>query len=621
MFIRTPVVVAVLACGAPLLAQAQTASLPSAAEEVVVTGSRFPESLSTAVRPVRVITAQEIRQSGAATLADALGAVAGVETASIGGPGQPASAFIRGANSGHTVVLVDGVRIGSATTGSVPLESLPLALIERIEVLEGASSSLYGSDAIGGVIQVFTKRTGRTPQASVAATAGEQGLWQLATTYARRMGDTDISLGANLLAAEGIDATTSDNYYSNPDRDAYRNRALQARVSQQLGGDHQLDLQWLRADATVHFDEGHGPTDMADPYTTTRTQTLAAHWSGPLGGAVRSDLRVARAWDGSRMQSAYPNHFDTQQDQLSWLNRIALGAGTLVAGLEWLQQSVASDTAYQQTSRHIASGLMGWRATYGATSVQADLRHDHNSQFGGATTAQLGAVWRVSQDLRWRASVGSAFKAPSLNDLYYPDDGSGGGGNANLKPERSRSAELGAEAQLAGVDLAATVFSNRIHDLIQWQPVAPGSYSWTPHNVASAQTQGVTLTAATAFGADTQAKLSLTLQDPKDNDGGYQLMRRAKRYGALHLTHQLGQVQLGSDLHWVGQRFDSATEAADKRMGGYGLVAVFAGWQFRPEWRLEGRVNNLADKAYSQALGYATPGRQAQVTLRWTPAL
>lgn len=612
MFARSPIALALLA---PLFALAQSTSNQSA-DEVVVTGSRFPESLATAVRPVRVITAQDIRASGAGTLAELLATLGGVETVSSGGPGQPASVFIRGAESRHTVVLVDGVRIGSATLGAAPVESLPLALIERVEVLEGASSSLYGSDAIGGVIQVFTQRAGRTPQASAAVTVGEQGLWQLATAYARSMGDTDFSLGANLLRTDGVNATTPDNIYSyNPDRDGYRTQGFNARVSQQLGGGHQVDAQWLRSDGTVHFDDG--PT--GDSLNINRTQTLALHWAGPLSTTVQSDLRLARSWDEARAQGSYPGYVNTQQDQLSWLNRIALGAGTLSAGLEWLSQSVASTTAYAQTSRDIASGLVGWRAGYGALSVQADLRQDSNSQFGGATTAQLGGTWRVSNELRWRASVGNAFKAPTLNDLYYPNLW-GSVGNPELRPERSRSAELGADAKLGGVELGATVFANRIRNLIQWVETAPGSFSYTPQNVASAQSQGLTLTAATALGADTRARLSLTLQDPKDSTTGFQLRRRAQQFGALHLSHRLGEVQLGTDLSLVGERFDSSNEAATSRMGGYGLVAVFAAWQFRPEWRLEGRVNNLGDKAYTQAQGYTTPGRQAQMTLRWTPA-
>lgn len=607
MFSRTPVAVAVLALSTPFAVLAQTPANP-ADDAVVVTGSRFPESLSTAVRPVRVISAQDIRQSGAATLVEVLATLGGLETVSTGGQGQPAGVFIRGANSAQTVVLIDGVRIGSATLGTAPLESLPLALIERVEVLPGASSSLYGADAVGGVIQVFTKRAGAKPQATVAVTAGEQGLWQLATTYTRRLGDTDVSLGANLLSTDGANATTPDNTYSyNADRDGYRNKAYQARVSQQFGGEHTVDLQWLRTDNQVHFDDG-AP---GDSLNTNRTQTLALHWAGPLGATVQSDLRVARSWDDAQAAGAFPSFFHTQQDQFSWLNRMALGAGKLTAGVEWLEQRVGSDTAYVKDARNSYAGLLGWRATYGALGVQTDLRHDQSSSYGGYTTAQLGGTYQVSPTLRLRGSAGTAFKAPSFNEMYYP-----GFGNDKLKPERSESYELSAEAQLGTVALTATVFDNRMRDLIDYP--AP---TYSPVNVARAETSGLTLAANAALGTATRARLSVTLQDPRDSSNGHQLRRRAQQFGSLNLSHQLGDVRLGTDLNWVGERFDSSDEAAYSRMGGYGLVAVYASWQFRPEWSLEGRVSNLADKAYTQAQGYTTPGRLGQVTLRWTPAL
>jgi vitamin B12 transporter len=617
MFSRQPIALAVVALHAPLFALAQAhATSPftaSALGEVVVTGSRFPEPAATAVRPVQVISAEDIRASGAASLTELLATLGGMETVSSGGPGQPAGVFIRGANSAQTVVLVDGVRIGSATLGTVPLESLPLALIDHVEVLPGASSSLYGADAIGGVIQIFTRSAGRTPQASVAVTVGEQGLKQLAATYARRMGDTDVSLGANVLSTTGINATTPginagspSNWAYNADRDGYLNRGAQARLAHRLGGGHTVDVQWLRSDNKVHYDDGSA----GDTYNVNRTQTLAAHWAGPLAATVQSELRLARSWDEATAVSSFPGYINTQQDQASWLNRINLGVGTLTAGAEWLEQTVRSDTAYDVSARHTLSGLLGWRATYGALSLQTDLRHDNNSQYGGATTAQLGAAWQVDPTLRLRGSAGSAFKAPSFNEQFYP-----GFGNPLLKPERANSYELGADAKLGPVDLNATLFDNRMRDLIDY--AAP---TYTPVNVAHAETRGLSLAASSEW-AGTRGRLSLTLQSPENTDNGMQLRRRARQFAALHLTHRLGAVNLGTDLNWVAQRYDSPDQAADSRMGGYGLVAVFAAWQFAPEWALEGRANNLGDKAYTQAQGYATPGRQAQMTLRWTPAL
>jgi vitamin B12 transporter len=605
MFARSPVALALLALHAPLIALAQSSASPAKVDEVVVTGSRFAESAANAVRPVQVIDAQAIADSGVTSLPELLASLGGVESVTSGGLGQAASIFIRGANSNHSVVLVDGVRIGSPTSGTAALASLPLALIERIEVLPGAASSLYGADAIGGVIQVFTRRAGHTPTASVAATLGEQGLRQLATSYARRMGDTELSLGANLLRTAGINATTPDNTYSyNADRDGYLNRSALARLSQQFG-EHSASLQWLRSNGKQHFDDG--PT--GDSVYNTLTQTVAAQWTGPLAPQWRSELRLARAWDESTSISNFPGKLATYQDQLSWLNHLNLGAGQLSAGVEWLNQQIApsTTTAYSAHSRDIGAAMLGWRAGYGSLAVQADARYDDNSQFGGHSTGQLGTTWQLNTATRLRASVGTAFKAPTFNDLYAP---AAWGSNATLKPESSTSIELGADWRDGDTALHATLFDNRIDNLIA------ADANWQLQNIAHAQTRGLTLGANATVARATQLRLNLSVQDPKDRDTDTLLLRRARVFGDLQLSHQMGQVRLGTTLHASGERNDFST-----RMGGYGLVAVYAAWQFQPTWSLEGRVNNLGDKAYTLAQGYATSGRAAQMTLRWTPAL
>jgi vitamin B12 transporter len=609
MSLRTPVALALL-LNAPLFALAQSASPASSSTDApadyVVTATRSPQAAGSTVRPVQVITAEDIRTSGAGSLTDLLRTLGGVEVTRNGGLGQSSSIFMRGANADHTAVLIDGVRIGSATLGTAPLDAIPLALIERVEVLAGPSSSLYGGDAIGGVIQVFTKSAQRSPGLNLSLSAGQQGLRQVAAAYAGKLGTgTELSLGLNRLLSSGYNVTTA----GNTDRDGYSNTGLNARLRQQLDGGHALSLQLLRSEGTVHYD-GYAD-DGVDSLSRDRTQTLAVQWTGPLLPGVNSELRAARAWDDTAVSSTYTGTINSTQDQLSWLNRIALGGGTLTAGLEWLRQNVDSDTAYEVTSRTVRSALLGWRAGYGPVAVQADLRHDDNTQFGGHTTAQLGGAWQVDPALRLRASAGSAFKAPSFNLLYYP-----GFGVPTLQPERSTSLELGADAKLAGVDLGATLFDNRMRDLIDYAPP-----DYVPANVARAQTRGLALTASTALGRDTRAKLNLTVQSPENSDTGMQLRRRARQFAGLHLSHAMGPVSLGTDLSWVGHRYDATDESAASRMGGYGLVALFATWHVTPEWALEGRVNNLADKAYTTAQGYLPPGRNGQLTLRWTPAL
>lgn len=612
MFLRTPVALAV-ALSAPVFVHAQTAgtNLPASdTTDYVVTASRMPESAAQAVRPVTVITAEDIRQSGAGSVTDLLRTLGGVEITQNGGLGSSSSVFIRGANSDHTVVLVDGVRIGSATLGTAAFESIPLALIERIEVLPGPSSSLYGSDAIGGVIQIFTKSAKRSPGASVALTAGSHDLRQAAASYAAALGEgTQLSLGLNYLSTDGINATTPDNTYNyNPDRDGLLQRSGQLRLTQQINADHEVGVQWLRSASKGRFDDGPD----IDSYSQSVTQTLGAHWNGQLTQSWRSELSVARSQDQSTSYSSFPGTFDTREDQASWLNRLPAFGGTATVGLEWLKQSVDSTTDYTVDERTVRSALVGWKGKIGEHALQADVREDRNSQFGHHTTAQLGWGWQLAQDWRLRAAWGSAFHAPTFNTLYYP-----GFGNPDLKPEKSDSFELGLDGKLAGLELGATVFDNRIRDLIDYAPP-----DYLPANVNKARITGLSLKAGGALiDRDTRFKANLTWQDPKNDETDQLLRRRARVFGGLHLTHNAGPAQIGTDFSWVSRRFDSADQSAGSAMGAYGLVAVFGSWAFTPEWRLEARVNNLGDKRYTTAQGYSAPGREGQVTLRWTPAL
>ncbi|MCO5975409.1 TonB-dependent receptor domain-containing protein [Ideonella oryzae] len=620
MFLRTPVALAV-ALFAPVFVHAQTAgtNLPTSdTTDYVVTASRMPESAAQAVRPVTVITAEDIRQSGAASVTDLLRTLGGVEITQNGGLGSSSSVFIRGANSDHTVVLIDGVRIGSATLGTASFESIPLALIDRIEVLPGPSSSLYGSDAIGGVIQIFTKSAKRSPGASVALTTGSHDLRQAAASYAAALGEgTQLSLGLNYLSTDGINATTPDNTYNyNPDRDGLLQRGGQLRLTQQLNADHEVGVQWLRSASKGRIDDG--PT--GDSYADTVTQSLGAHWNGQLAQSWRSELSIARSLDQSNSHSNYPSTFDTREDQASWLNRLAAFGGTATVGLEWLKQSVDSTTDYAVDERTVRSGLVGWKGQIGEHALQADVREDRNSQFGHHTTAQLGWGWQLDSQWRLRASWGSAFHAPTFNALYYVDP-YGSSGNPDLKPEESRNLEAGLDWTAGSTLVSATVFQNRIRNLITWVETDPNNFIYTPMNTGHARIRGLALNLSTRIDRDTRLKANLTWQAPLNTEDNDLLPRRARVFGGLHLSHNAGPAQVGTDLDWVGRRFDAPGEPASSAMGAYGLVAVFGSWAFTPEWRLEARVNNLGDKHYTTAQGYSAPGREGQVTLRWTPAL
>jgi len=575
--------------------------------EYVVTSSRQSEPARESIHPVTVITAQEIRDSGAGSIIDLLRTFGGVEVSTNGGLGQSSDVFIRGANSDHTVVLVDGVRIGSATLGTAPLESIPLDLIDRIEILPGPSSSLYGADAIGGVIQIFTRSAQRSPGMEVDLTGGTYGLIGLDDNWAGKQGGNTFSLAAGALRTRGYDVTTPAYFGHNPDSDGYANGHVLLNWARTLSTDSEIGASIMRSQGRVRFDDG----PVGDSFSDDVTQTVALHWKGRFIDRIASELQAAQATDLSNVVSAAaPGQFNTRQDQISWLNRTGVIGGTATAGLEWLRQSISSTESYARTGRQIPGVLLGWRGKPSGQGIQIDLRHDWNGQFGGYTTGQAAWAAHFTRDWRVRASFGTAFHAPTFNELYFP-----GFGNPSLHAERSHSAEVGVDGHWGAIDIVATAFQNRIRDLIDYTPP-----NYIPVNVARARIEGLSLQAQAAPAPATRIRFNATFQQPKDEDTGFRLPRRARAFGGASVTQRFGNFRLGAEWAAVGRRFDSTNEAPDSSMGGYGLVNVFGSWTISPDWKLDLRVDNLTGRDYFTAVSFVPPPRRGQMILRWTPA-
>ena len=578
--------------------------------QIVVTGTRIPQRLSDTLQATTVITADEIARSGQSTLVELLQTLGGVEITSNGGAGQPSAVFIRGANSAHTLVLVDGLRVGSATSGSTAFEHIPLNQIDRIEIVAGPLSSVYGSDAIGGVVQIFTKNRRSSPGLSVAAGAGSYKHRTLDASFASSVADTDFSIAAGYSDSDGIDATKPSIPFGqhNPDRDGYRNTNVSARVVHHLDSDNDFGGTLFQSEGNTHFDSG--------PSDDINHQTLSA-WSiysqNRFAPAWQSLVRLGNGRDQSVTSGSFPSKFQTDQNQAIWQNTFKLGPGALVAGAEYLRQRVDSSTDFATRSRKITSVFAGFGGDYGNHGVQVNLRNDDNSQFGNHTTGSLGYGYRITEGLRARATVGSAFHAPTFNDLYFPFFG-----NPSLKAERSKSVDAGLDYQVGAQRFSVSGFETRITDLIVFD-----LKSFLPQNIAEARIRGAELSyQGTLLG--TQLRARLTLQDPKDKTNkttGFQLQRRAKKFGSLVASRAFGAWSAGAELIASGKRFDSANEDPATRSGGYALVNLFAGYAISPAWSVDLRWNNVAGRKYELVKHYNTPGSNVFVTVRWTPAL
>ena len=571
-------------------AHAQTPQL----EPVVVTATRVAQPVGSLVSDVRIIDRDVIAASGNQTLLEVLRANGGVEIAATGGPGQPGAVFIRGSNANHVIVLVDGVRINSATAGTNAFENLPLDQIERIEIVRGPASGLYGADAIGGVIQVFTKAA--TNRVTASAGAGTWETTRAAASFGRVFGPTRLALSGGYSDARAFSATNARNAFSfDPDDDPYRNRNAGGSVAHAWAPGHELTVRGTYSEGTTHFDAGPGTDDV----NRQKLSTLAVESRDVLATGWTSLLRVARGSDDLTTSGSFPSSFRTHQDQATWQHDVAMAGGTLTAGLEWRREDVASTTDHSAHERSIRSVFAGWSGALGPHLLQAAVRHDDNSQFGGRTTGNAGYGYRLGAGWRIAASAGTAFKAPSFNDLYFVSPFFSG--NPDLAPERSKSFEAALRYDANGRRFALTAFENRIRDLI-----AVDSTFTTVVNVDEARIRGATVTAGIdLFGQ--RIDLDLTRQDPKDVATGHQLVRRAKTFGALRIAGDAGPWRWTGEVVGSDARFDSASNTPSSRLAGYALLNLRLAYALTPKTTLAVRWDNVLDKSYELVGGYNTP--------------
>lgn len=580
---------------------AQAANLSS----VIVTATRQQQHVTDTLGDVSVLTRQEIDQAGQSTLADLLARQPGIQMSANGGPGASAAIFIRGAEARHTLVLVDGLRINSATTGQSSIENISLADVDRVEILRGPASALYGADALGGVIQIFTRHGQGEPRADAFIGLGRYQTHQVDVGLRGGSGDLSYSLRAGTHDTEGFSATASAGrqpYAYNPDRDGFSQRHLSANLAYRLDGRDEIGLSLLHADGVNQYDNGPGAfNDRIDKANSSSQLYLRQR----LGVDWNSQLRLGSSVDDNRtIGAAGSSRFRTGQQQFHWQNDVILPVGIALLAYERNEQQVTSSTDYQVSRRAIDSYLLGWSATLGAHGFQANGRHDRNSQFGHRTTGQLGYGYQLGREWKARAALGTAFNAPTFNQLYWPRDRFGGG-NPLLLPERARNAEVGLDWETGDQKLDLTLFRNRVQNLIS---------GWPPANVNRARLEGATLAYFGLLG-DWHLTASLDLLEARDEATRKRLPRRADQQLQFRLGRNWGLWHLGGEVSDVGRRYDDT--ANRKPLEGYSVVNVFAHYRLSPELNLECRANNIGNRKYETAYGYASPGANLFLGLRY----
>jgi vitamin B12 transporter len=595
----------------PSVAQAQAA----AAQTVLVTATRVPTPASEIIADHEVITAEEIALAGDSSLAQLLQKKRGIEIASNGGPGANASVFIRGANTQQNVVLVDGVRVGASTTGGATWSTIPLSQIDHIEIVYGPLSSLYGADAIGGVVQVFTKKGGAylSPTASIgfgskATRSQEAGIsGSSAGEHA-----VHFAISAAHTASDGFSAAKpgAGPYTYNADKDGYDRDSASGQVSVLLAPGHELGASLLQSRLASQFDAGPG----FDDRSVEKLENTSLYSKNQFVKGWNSTLQLSRSADKNATQASYgPSQFDTTQTTVNWQNDISLGPDLLQVVLEHRKEAVDASEPALVRERTTKSYALAYQLKRGAQLATASIRNDDSSQYGNQTTGSVAYGYRLTGALRFSASAGTSFRAPAFNELYYPQYGV-----ASNKPERGRNAEIGVVYDDGRSQLSASYYHNRISDLLVFVPVCPVDISThdfgCAYNVNQALLTGLSLGAATSY-QHFSVRGALDLQDPRDETTDKRLARRAKRHGTLALEYTAGAFKGGVESVFSSQRFDDA--ANGDALAGYGLLNFTASYAVTRDWSVFGRWNNATNKDYELARNYATIGSNLFVGVRY----
>ena len=569
-------------------------------DEIVVTATRIEQPLKQSLNDVSVISQKDIQESQAVDVPGVLKSLAGVEVTQAGGIGQPSSLFLRGTNSSHTLILLDGVRINSATSGATAIDQLMLDQIDHIEVVRGNVSSLYGSEAIGGVIQIFTKRGKGDPAFNVSGGIGSLNTQRLSAGFGGEANNTAFNLQLSKYKTDGVSAINANMVpTANPDKDGYDNTSLSGNLRFAFNRDHVLTASVWGSDGAVQYDSyGFGvlPQDVHTAKAKLRKYSIGAE--NKFSEIWQSKLQLAQGVDDSQnFTNGLPSwNIKTESEQMGWQNTLNFGGQRVLLGLENLKQTVSSNTPYTQPDRRVNSALAGYTGQFNAHQVQVNLRQDRYSDFGTANTWLAGYGYELSEAWRVTASLSTAFKAPTFNDMYSPP---AWGGNPSLLPEHSRNAEIGLHYAANGQRVGAVYFDNRLRDLIVYQ--FP-----TTVNLNQARSDGIEISYAGQFG-DSGLKAALTRQNPRDTITGLALLRRAKSFGNFDLTQKVGSWQLGGEMQYSGARDDTDINTyARTTLGSFSVVNLSASHALSQHLNVSLRADNLFNRDYMLIHGYNT---------------
>lgn len=568
---------------------------------VIVTATRTAQTVDESLASVSVISEVDIQRSQANSLQDLLQAYAGVDVRNNGGPGKTTSIFLRGTNSNHVLVLIDGIKIGSATSGGASFQDIPVAQIERIEIVRGPRSSLYGSEAIGGVIQIFTKKGKAKSAIDLSVGYGSYNTESYTLGLSGSSEKSDYTLSASAFNTDGINAHENDN----PDKDGYENISVNTGITHKISSSSSIKINILHSKGSNQYDAfSTATTDNSEfiqqvagvNLSLTPTNT----WKVSLTtGLNRDESNIFK--DGS-----LTNTYVTRRKHAGWKNDLTINKNNLFTfGIDYSGEEVETlDTAFSQDygskNRDNAGIYLQHQWFGGNDDVLFGLRNDDNENFGTHNTGNIAWGHNISKQYRVIASYGTGFAAPTFNQLYWP-----GAGDPNLKPEESESYEFTFKSKHGWGYWDLSLYRTEIENLIS---------GWPPANVAKAEINGIEFRLSGRF-IGLQHHLDLSYTDPRDKETDNILRRRSRKSVRYAIDQSAGKFNYGLTFIGQGEQFDDTSN--NERISGYGLVNIRTSYVFNKEWTLRAKIDNVFDKDYESIETYNTAGTSGFISIHY----
>lgn len=600
-------------------------------DEIFVTANRLPQPIKNVIADISVITSEQIQSAGQSTIVELLSSQPGIEIGTSGGMGSSSSIFMRGTNSNQIVVLVDGVRINNITDGRTNFGNLPLAQIERIEILRGAASTLYGQDAIGGVIQIFTKKANENTALSGRIGYGSYNTKSADFGITGKQQDFSYSLN---IASIDTDGFSAKRVRSGPqsDNDGYRNLSASAFASYNIAENHQVGLQFFNSDGRFNYDGAvtnyDGSVNQKKNYYNDMTQTSIGVFSkNKFTSLWDSTLRISQGIDENNLFDDAIYKSRSKQTQYSWQNDLNLSLGTITFLTERLEQRLISNTEYDKTTRTSNGIFVGYLGTFDNHQLQANYRKDNNSQFGFRDTGAIGYAYNITPAWKFSTNFGTAFKAPTFADLYFPSDFWNGraDSNPNLRPETSRNIDIGLRYQSKTQSISLVAFKNKIENLIIYSTNSCTGVS-NICNINEAEIKGLSLSGWQIIDG-WNIRANLDIQSPKDTSNDKLLPSRANRHGAISVGKAFSDWKINAEMLASSKRFQDGANQFE--LDGYAIINLSAAYQINNDWQVQGRFNNILNKNYALSTtaskygpndpAYNTPGANLFISLQYTP--